>query len=61
MQNYYMTVVMAVDKRCAPNRRALQAKSAVSEIHVKMHLWKTFQNPSKCMHERQFAVMSLLQ
>ena len=53
---------MAVDKRCAASGRALQAESAASEIqHVKMHLRKTLQNQSKCMHERRFAMMSLLQ
>ena len=32
MQNYYMTIVMAVNKRCAASGRALQAESAASEI-----------------------------
>ena len=44
MQNYHMTVVMAVDKRCAASGRALQAESAVSKIqHGKIHLQKTLQ------------------
>ena len=62
MRYYYMTVVIAVDKRCAASGRALQAESAASEIQrVKTHLRKTLQYRSKCMHERRFAVMSLLQ
>ena len=32
MQNYYMTVAMGVDMRCAASGRALQAESAASEI-----------------------------
>ena len=32
MQNYYMTVTMAVNKRCAASGRALRAESAASEI-----------------------------
>ena len=32
MQNYYMTVAMAVNKRCAASGRALQAEPATSEI-----------------------------
>ena len=32
MQNYYMTVVMAVHKRFAASGRALRAESAASEI-----------------------------
>ena len=32
MQNYYMTVVMAVNKRCAGSGRALQVKSAASRM-----------------------------
>ena len=56
-----MTVVMAVDKRCAESGRALRAESAASKIqHGKIHLRKTLQNRSKCMHERRFAVMSSL-
>ena len=56
-----MTVVMPVGKHCAASGRALQAESAASEIqHVKIHLRKTLQNRSKCMHERRFAVMSSL-
>ena len=46
MRNYDMTVVMAVDKRCAASGRALQAESAASEIQLqreKMHLQKTLQ------------------
>ena len=44
MQNYHMTVVMAVDKRCAESGRALQAESAASEIQRgKIHLRKTLQ------------------
>ena len=36
MQNYHMTVVMAVDKCCAASGRALQAEFAANEIlHVK--------------------------
>ena len=36
MQNYYMTVAMAVIKRCAASGRPLQAESAASGIqHVK--------------------------
>ena len=50
MQNYYMTIVMAVNKRCA-----------ASEIqHVKIQLWQTLQNQSKGIHKRRFAVMSSL-
>ena len=53
---------MAVDKRCAASGRALQAESAASEIqNGKIHLRKTLQNRSKCMHERRFAVISSLQ
>ena len=45
MQNYYMTVAMAVIKRCAASGRALQTESAASEIqHVKIKLWQTMQN-----------------
>ena len=45
MQNYYMTVVMGVDKCCAASGRVLQAESAVSKIqHVKIHLQKALQN-----------------
>ena len=45
MQNYYMTVAMAVNKRCAASGRALRAESAASEIqHVKIQLWQTLQN-----------------
>ena len=48
MPNYYMTVAMAVHKRCAASGRALQAESAASEIqHVKIPLRKTLQNRSK--------------
>ena len=62
MQNYFMTVVIAVHKRCAASGRALRAESAASEIqYVKMHLRKTLQNRSKYMHEKQFVVMSSLQ
>ena len=44
MRNYLMTVVMAVDKRCAASRRVLQAESAASEIQRwKIHLQKTLQ------------------
>ena len=45
MQNYYMTVVMAVDKRCAASGRALQAESAASEIQrvKKIYSRKTLQ------------------
>ena len=44
MQNYHMTVVMAVDKRCAASGRALQADSAASEIERrKIYLRKTLQ------------------
>ena len=32
MQNYYMTVAVAVNKRCAASGRALQAEPAASEI-----------------------------
>ena len=48
MQNYYMTVVMAVDKRCAASGRALQAESAASEIQrvKKIHSRKTLQYPT---------------
>ena len=62
MQNYYMTIVMAVNKRCAASGRALQAESAANEIqHVKIQLWQTLQNRSKGIHKRRFAVMSSLQ
>ena len=62
MQNYYMTVGMAVNKRCAASGRALQAESAASEIQrVKIHLRQALQNRSKYMHERRFAEMILLQ
>ena len=44
MRNYHMTVVMAVDKRCAASGRALQAEFAASEIQrEKIHLRKTLQ------------------
>ena len=50
MQNYYMAVVMAIDKRCAASGRALHnfAKSV-------------FAKSSKCKYKRRFAAMSLLQ
>ena len=32
MQNYYMTAVLAVHKRCAASGRALRAESAASEL-----------------------------
>ena len=32
MQNYYMTVAMAVNKRCAASGRALQVEPAASKI-----------------------------
>ena len=32
MQNYYMTVAVAVNKLCAASGRALQAESAAREI-----------------------------
>ena len=61
MQNYYMTVAMAVIKRCAASGRPLQAESAASGIqHVKYNCDKLLQNQSKYMHERRFAVMSSL-
>ena len=48
MQNYYMTVAVAVNKRCAASGRALQAESAASGIqHEKIQLWQTLQNRSK--------------
>ena len=60
-----MTVVMAVDKRCAASERVLQAESAASEIQRgKIHLWNILQNRSK-MHSRktvcdnEFATRSL--
>ena len=56
MPNYHITVVMAVDKRCAASGRVLQAKSARSKIY----LWKTAIT-NKSMNKRQFATMSLLQ
>ena len=44
MRNYHMTIVMAVDKRCAASGRALQAESAANKIQrEKMHLQKTLQ------------------
>ena len=50
-----MTVVMGVAKRCVASGRALQVESAASEIQrLKIHLRKTLQNQSKCMHERLF-------
>ena len=62
MRNYYMTVVMGVAKRCVASGRALPVESAASEIkRLNIHLRKTLQNQSKCMHERRFAAMSLLQ
>ena len=52
---------MAVDKRCAASRRALQAESAASEIqHVKNRFAENFAKSTKCMHERRFAAMSSL-
>ena len=48
MQNYYLTVAVAVNKRCAASGRALQAESAASGIqHEKIQLWQTLQNRSK--------------
>ena len=62
MQNYYMTVAMAANKRCAASGRVLQAESPASEIqHVKIQLWQALQNRSKGIYKRQFAVMSSLQ
>ena len=44
---------MGEHKRCAASGRALQVKSAASEIQrEKMHLRKTCQNQNKCMHKR---------
>ena len=53
MRNYYMTVVMGVDKCCAANGKALQAESAASEIqHGKNTFAENF-SKSKQMHARK--------
>ena len=53
MRNYYMNVVMAMDKRCAASGRALQAESAASKIeHVKNIFVENFAT-SKQMHARK--------
>ena len=53
---------MGVDQRCAASERALQAESAASEVqHVKNTLAENFAKSSKCMHQRRFAALSLLQ
>ena len=45
-------VAMRADKHCEASGKALKVESAVSEIQrVKIHLRKTLQNRSKCMHE----------
>ena len=57
MQNYYMTVVMAVDKRCAASGRALQAESAASEIQrVKKYIRRKLCNIQQ-MHAQKTMVM----
>ena len=45
---------MAVDKRCADNRRTLQTETAASQIQrVKIHLRKTLQNQvNSCTKDR---------
>ena len=44
---------MGEHKRCAASGRALQVESAASERkRGKIHLRKTCQNQSKCMHKR---------
>ena len=56
MQNYHMTVVMAIDKNYAASGRPLQAESAASEIQrEKMHSRKTAIT-NKSMNKRRFAV-----
>ena len=55
-------VMIGADRCCAASGKVLQVESAASEVlHVKIHLWKTLQSQSKCMHENRFAMMSLLQ
>ena len=61
MRNYHTTVAMAVIKRCAASGRALQAKSAASEIqHVKNTFAENFAITNTSMNKRRFAVMSSL-
>ena len=54
-------VVLGAGKRRAASGKALQAESVASEIKpVKNVFPENFAISNKCMHKRQFAVMSLL-
>ena len=63
MRDYYMRVVMTVDKRCAAIERTA-ASRVCSERNItceKNTFAENFAISHKCMHERQFAAMSSLQ
>ena len=59
MRNYYMTVVMAVDKRCA----ASAASRVCSERNTTWEntFAENFAITNKSMNKRRFAVMNSLQ